>query len=176
MAHGGAWPCSGLAGPAWVVTSSPEHQRMTGKTRRGLRMEEWCGGALAAVSAISGEGATVRERRQRPHLRSNDRAEMTTSKRGSRRSFGEGVVRVFAVVSARELAEAHGGNGERWFRCFGCGGEGRKRRNELRHRGGSRWRAVVSNAELRPDMAWPVRAAPTRGHPRGVELLKLSAL
>jgi len=84
---------------------------MTGKTRRGLRMEEWCGGALAAVSAISGEGATVRERRQRPHLRSNDRAEMTTSKRGSRRSFGEGVVRVFAVVSARELAEAHGGNG-----------------------------------------------------------------
>ena len=57
------------------------------------------------------------------------------SKRRSRRSFGEGVVRVFAVVSARELAEAHGGNGERWFRCFGCGGEGRKRRNELRHRG-----------------------------------------
>jgi hypothetical protein len=36
---------------------------------------------------------------------------MMTSKRGSRRSFGEGVVRVFAVVSARELAEAHGGNG-----------------------------------------------------------------
>ena len=59
----------------------------------------------------SGEGATVRERRQRPHLRSNDRAEMTTSKRGSRRSFGEGVVRVFAVVSARELAEANSGNG-----------------------------------------------------------------
>ena len=40
-----------------------------------------------------------------------DRAEMMMSKRRSRRSFGEGVVRVFAVVSARELAEAHGGNG-----------------------------------------------------------------
>jgi len=36
---------------------------------------------------------------------------MMTSKRRSRRSFGEGVVRVFAVVSARELDEALGGNG-----------------------------------------------------------------
>ena len=65
----------------------------------------------------SGEGATVRERRQRPHLRSNDRAEMMTSKRGSRRSFGEGVVRVFAVVSARELDGALGGNGGAVVRC-----------------------------------------------------------
>ena len=135
VAHGGARPRFGMTGPAWSVRSSQELLQAMGKTRRGLRMEEWCGGALAAVSAISGEGATVRERRQRPHLRSNDRAEMTTSNRRSRRSFGEGVVRVFAEVSARELAEAHGGNGERWFRCFGCGGEGRKRRNELRHRG-----------------------------------------
>ena len=59
----------------------------------------------------SGEGATARKRRQRPHRRSIDRVEMMTSKRRSRRSFGEGVVRVFAVVSARELAEANGGNG-----------------------------------------------------------------
>ena len=26
MAHGGAWPCSGLARPAWVVTPSLEHR------------------------------------------------------------------------------------------------------------------------------------------------------
>jgi hypothetical protein len=82
-----------------------------GKTERRRGEKEWCDDALATVSAISGEGATARERRQRPHLRSIDRAEMMTSKRGSRRSFGEGVVRVFAVVSARELAEAHSGNG-----------------------------------------------------------------
>ena len=59
----------------------------------------------------SGEGAMAWERRQRPHLRSIDRVEMMMSKRRSRRSFGEGVVRVFAVVSARELDEALGGNG-----------------------------------------------------------------
>ena len=65
----------------------------------------------------SGEGATARKRRQRPHLRSIDRVEMITSKRRSRRSFGEGVVRVFAVASARELDGALGGNGGAVVRC-----------------------------------------------------------
>ena len=31
MAHGGARPCSGLAGPTGVVTSSPRHQHMMEK-------------------------------------------------------------------------------------------------------------------------------------------------
>ena len=56
--------------------------------------------------------------------------------------------------------------------CACCG----ERRNENETQGALGGVLGASNAELRPDVAWPVRAAPTRGHPRGVELLKLSAL
>ena len=61
MAHGGARPCSGLAGPAWVVTSSPEHQRMTGKAIRELGKEERSGAAMAMGSSNSGEVRTAAE-------------------------------------------------------------------------------------------------------------------
>ena len=139
---------------------------MTGKTRRGLRMEEWCGGALAAVSAISGEGATARERRQRPHLRSNDRAEMTTSKRGSRRSFGEGVVRVFAVVSARELAEANGGNGGAAV-CLAQRAVEEKK-GELERVSVSAGAGWLQDAAATPEYARRVASAVSRPSTRGV--------
>jgi len=55
VAHGGARPRSGRTGPAWKVASSLERLRELGKTRRGIGVEEGCGGALATVSAKSGE-------------------------------------------------------------------------------------------------------------------------
>ena len=61
MAHGGARPCFGLAGPAWVVTSSPEHQRMTGKAIRKLGKEKRSGAAMATGSSNSGEVQTAAE-------------------------------------------------------------------------------------------------------------------
>ena len=90
---------------------------------------------------------------------------MMTSKRRSRRSFGEGVVRVFAVVSARELAKALGGNGGAVVPLLRLRRRGKEARKWMRHRG-SRWRAGASNAELRPDVAWPVRPSATRGATR----------
>ena len=64
VAHGGARPRSGRTGPAWKVASSLERLRELGKTRRGIGVEEGCGGALATVSAKSGEAQPWRRWRK----------------------------------------------------------------------------------------------------------------
>ena len=61
MAHGGARPCSGLAGLAMAVASSPEHLLAMAKARRGLGKDERAYDVLATVSSNSGE---VRRRRK----------------------------------------------------------------------------------------------------------------
>ena len=60
MAHGGARPCFGMAGPAWFVVSSQEQLHKMEKTRQRLAMEERCGDALATVSANSDEALSWR--------------------------------------------------------------------------------------------------------------------
>ena len=55
MAHGGARPCSGLAGPAMAVASSPEHLLAMAKARRGLGKDERACAVLATVSSNFGE-------------------------------------------------------------------------------------------------------------------------
>ena len=49
MAHGGARPCPGAAGPALVVDFTPEHLRVMEMTKRELREEEGNGAVLATV-------------------------------------------------------------------------------------------------------------------------------
>ena len=49
MAHGGARPCPGAAGPALVVASTSEHLHVMEKTKRELRKEEGNGAVLATV-------------------------------------------------------------------------------------------------------------------------------
>ena len=65
MAHGGARPCSGLAGLAMAVASSPEHLLVMAKARRGLGKDERVCAVLATVSSNSSE---VR-RRRKPKIR-----------------------------------------------------------------------------------------------------------
>jgi len=102
MAHGSARPRSGMSGPAWSVASSQEQLHKMEKTSRRLGMEERCGGALATVSANSGEAQPWRavvETAGGPHLRTIGSARRWGRSRRTRRSYGEGVVRVFAAVS-----------------------------------------------------------------------------
>ena len=106
MAHGGVWPRFGMFGPAWSVTSSQKQLHEMEKTRRGLGMEERCGGALATVSANSDEAQPWRavvEPARGPHLRTIGSAGRWRRSRRTLRSYGEGVVRVFAAV--RELSD-----------------------------------------------------------------------
>jgi len=49
MAHGGARPCPGAAGPALVVASTPKQLHVMEKAKRELRMEEGNGAVLATV-------------------------------------------------------------------------------------------------------------------------------
>jgi len=77
-----------------------------GKMRRGLGMEERCGGALATVSANSGEAQPWRavvEPAGGPHLRMIGSAGRWRRSRRTLRSYGEGIVRVFVAV--RELGD-----------------------------------------------------------------------
>ena len=55
MAHGAARPCSGLAGLAMAVASSPEHLLAMAKARRGLGKDERAYVVLATVSSNSDE-------------------------------------------------------------------------------------------------------------------------
>ena len=106
VAHGGARPRSGRTGPAWKVASSLERLRELGKTRRGIGVEEGCGGALATVSAKSGEAQPWRavvEWSQRPYPSSNGPVKWRRRSRGTLRSYGEDVARVSAA--GRELGD-----------------------------------------------------------------------
>ena len=110
VAHGGARPRSGMTGPAWSVRSSQELLQAMGKTRRGLGMEEWCGGALATVSAISGDAQPWRwwwKRSQRPYLSSSGSTKRWRTERRTRRSSRRAGRRVFVVV--RELGDGEVG-------------------------------------------------------------------
>ena len=49
MAHGGARPCPGAAGPALVVAFTLKHLHVMEKTKRELRKEEGNGAVLATV-------------------------------------------------------------------------------------------------------------------------------
>ena len=49
MAHGGARPCPGAAGPALVVAFTPKQLLVMEKAKRELRMEEGNGAVLAMV-------------------------------------------------------------------------------------------------------------------------------
>ena len=72
-----------------------------GKTRRGLGMEEWCGGALATVSAISGDAQPWRrwwKRSQRPYLSSSGTTKRWRTERRTRWSSRRADRRVFVVV------------------------------------------------------------------------------
>ena len=144
VAHGGARPRSGMTGPAWSVRSSQELLHAMGKTRRGLRMEEWCGGALAAVSAISGDAQPWRrwwKRSQRPYLSSSGTTKRWRTERRTRRSSRRADRRVFVVV--RKL----GGGGARSATkaerlrlgccCYELEKRKRARRSDWRGRGAS---------------------------------------
>ena len=61
LAHGGARPCFGLTGPAWMVTSSPEHQCVMEKARWELGKEERSGAVLATESATPARSGRRRE-------------------------------------------------------------------------------------------------------------------
>ena len=52
------------------------------------------------------------------------------------------------------------------LRCFGERRKQRKQEGKCGAGGGSRTRAEASIAELRPDVAWPVRPSATRGATR----------
>ena len=70
------------------------------KMRRRLEMEERCGDALATVSANSGEAQPWRavvEMAEGPHLRTIGSARRWRRSRRTLRSYGEGIVRVFAA-------------------------------------------------------------------------------
>ena len=84
------------------------------KMRRRLEMEERCGDALATVSANSGEAQSwqaVVETARGPHLRMIGSAGRWRRSRRTLRSYGEGVVHVFAAV--RELGDG-GAPWQRW--------------------------------------------------------------
>ena len=68
-------------------------------------------------------------------------------------------LRRLAGASAAELARQQWRGVAALLLCFGRAEEQRK----MWHRGGSGWRAGVSIAELRPDVAWPVRPSAPRG-------------
>ena len=102
MVHGVARLRSGMSGPAWSVTSSQKQLHEMEKTRQGLGMEERCGGALATVSANSGEAQPWRavvEPAGGPHLRTIGSARRWRRSRRTLWSYGEGVVHVFVAVS-----------------------------------------------------------------------------
>jgi len=85
-----------------------------GKTRQGLGVEEWCGGALATVSDISGDAQPWRrwwKRSQRPYLSSSGTTKRWRTERRTRRSSRRADRRVFAVVRELATALALGGNG-----------------------------------------------------------------
>jgi hypothetical protein len=114
VAHGGARPRSSMTGLAREVASSPERLRELGKTRRGLGVEEGCGGALATVSAKSREAQpwwAVVEWSQQPYPSSNGLAKWWRRSRGTQRSYGEDVAHVFAAT--RELGDGEAPR-QRW--------------------------------------------------------------
>ena len=63
--------------------------------------------STTTAASNSGEVATARKRRMRPHLRLIDCVEMMTSKRRSQRRYGSDVARRGTVVSTRKPVGAH---------------------------------------------------------------------
>ena len=53
MAHGGARPCPGAAGPALVMAFTPKQLLVMEKAKRELRMEEGNGAVLAMVRSLA---------------------------------------------------------------------------------------------------------------------------
>ena len=156
MAHGGARPCPGTAGPALVVASTSEHLHVMEKTKRELRKEEGSGAVLATVRSPAWPwrpwrgGARSRQYRS-PRVRTAQRRRRRDSWDASgalsEMERGESWWRACAS-SAEQLATAV-------VRCGRCGR--RKRRQEARKQnvalGGSRARAAACAGALWPDMA-----------------------
>ena len=165
VAHGGAWPRSGMTGLAWSVMSSQELLHEMGKTRRGLGEEEWCGGALATVSAISGDAQPWRwwwKRSQRPYLSLSGSAKRWRTERRTRRSSRRAGRRVFAVV--RELGDGEAGAAmAEWLLAWHNARWRRRKANwsglvRRQARGGFKTRLRRQNAHG----TWPARSAGRR--------------
>jgi len=125
--------------------------------------------STTTAASSSGEGATVRKRRQRPHLRSIDRAEMMMGKRRSRQSFELAGGSVFAAASELGDGAACSATAEA-LRLVLANGEARRGAGETNRPASRR---VASSCPRWPDprgqrrrTASTWRARPDGGRPR----------